>query len=108
VVILVGFFKWVFLKNLGGYFWIVFFLQQPWFVWGIDILKIDKNSTDLKCFMFQFGGLRTLFGGLSPPKPPVPTGLRMTTGTLKTHIASFQMCLLVLALKMVSKWIVIN
>ena len=82
MVILVGFFKWAFLKSLGGFFG-SFFLQQPWFVWGIDILEIDKNSTDLKCFMFQFGGLRALFGGLSPPKPPVPTRLRMTTGTFK-------------------------
>jgi len=23
---------------------------------GLDIAKIDKNSTDLQCFTFQFGG----------------------------------------------------
>jgi len=33
---------------------------------GLDILKIDKNSTDLYCFMFQFGGFGALFGGLRP------------------------------------------
>jgi len=43
---------------------------------GFDILKIDKTSTDLKCFMFQFGGLGALFGELSSSKPPpVATGL---------------------------------
>ena len=41
----------------------------------LDILKFDKNSSDLKCFIFQFGGLGALFGGLSPPKLPVATGL---------------------------------
>jgi len=25
---------------------------------GLGILKIDKNSTDLLCFIIQFGGLR--------------------------------------------------
>ena len=31
---------------------------------GLDILKIDKNSTDLLCFMFQFGGAwRFVWGG---------------------------------------------
>jgi len=39
---------------------------------GLDILKFDKNSTDLLCFMFQFGGIGDLFGGLSSP---VATGL---------------------------------
>jgi len=29
----------------------------------LDILKFDKNSTDLKCFIFQFGGAWSLFGG---------------------------------------------
>ena len=24
-------------------------------VWELDTLKFDKNSTDLKCFIFQFG-----------------------------------------------------
>jgi len=32
----------------------------------LDILKIDKNSTDLQRFLFQFGVLGA-FGGLSPP-----------------------------------------
>ena len=39
-------------------------------VGGLDILKFDKNSTDLKCFIFQFWGLGVLFGGISPPKTP--------------------------------------
>jgi len=33
---------------------------------GFDIQKFDKNSTDLKCFIFQFGVLGVLFGGLTP------------------------------------------
>ena len=44
-------------------------------VGGLGILKFDKNSTDLKCFIFQFGGLGVLFGGLSPPKTPMATRL---------------------------------
>jgi len=28
---------------------------------GLDILKIDKNSTDLLCFIIKFGGLGALF-----------------------------------------------
>jgi len=28
------------------------------------ILKFDKTSTDLKCFIFQFGGLGALFEGV--------------------------------------------
>ena len=32
--------------------------------------KIWQNSTDLQCFVFQFGGLGVLFGGISPPKHP--------------------------------------
>ena len=35
-------------------------------------LKIDKNSTDLQCFMFQFGGAWSFVWGA---KPPVATGL---------------------------------
>ena len=34
---------------------------------GLDILKFDKICTDLKCFIYQFGGLGALFGELSPP-----------------------------------------
>ena len=37
---------------------------------GLDILKFDKNSTDLKCFIFQFAGLGGLFGGAKPTKDP--------------------------------------
>jgi len=29
----------------------------------LDIVKIDKISTDLSCFMFQFGGLELCLGG---------------------------------------------
>jgi len=36
---------------------------------GLDTAKINKNSTDLHCFMFQSGGLGTSFGGISPQKP---------------------------------------
>jgi len=39
------------------------------FVQGGLTFKFDKNSTNLKAFIFQFGGLGALFGGLSPPKP---------------------------------------
>jgi len=39
----------------------------------LDILKIDKNSTDLLCFMFQFGGLEVCLGA----KPPVATELTL-------------------------------
>ena len=41
---------------------------------GLDILKIDKKSTDLY-FIFQIGGLETLFGGITAPKPPMATRL---------------------------------
>jgi len=37
--------------------------------------EIYQNSNNLQCFIFQFGGLEALFGGLSPPKSPVATGL---------------------------------
>jgi len=45
------------------------------YVGVLDILKFDKNSTDLRCFIFKIGGLGALFWGLSPPKTPVATGL---------------------------------
>jgi len=32
--------------------------------------KFDKNSTDLYCFIFQFGEIVASLGGLSLPKPP--------------------------------------
>jgi len=35
---------------------------------GLDILKIDKISTDLQCFMFRFGGLEHYLGGAKPIK----------------------------------------
>jgi len=31
----------------------------------LDILKIDENSTDLQCFIFQFRGLGALATGLN-------------------------------------------
>ena len=37
---------------------------------GVDILKIDQISTDVLCFMFQFGGFGALFGGAKPTKAP--------------------------------------
>jgi len=33
------------------------------YVWGLDILKLDKHSIDLKCFIFQFGGGLELYLG---------------------------------------------
>ena len=39
-------------------------------VGGLDILKFDKNSTYLKCFIFQFAGLGGLLGGAKPTKDP--------------------------------------
>ena len=36
---------------------------------GLNILKIEKNSTDLLCFIFPFGVVGALFGGLNPPTP---------------------------------------
>ena len=41
---------------------------------GLDILQIDKNSTDLYGFMFQFRGLGVLFGGVMPTKSPRDNG----------------------------------
>jgi len=46
---------------------------------GLDLLKLDKNSTDLQGFIFQFGGMELCLGGLNPPKPPVATGLLVTS-----------------------------
>ena len=43
--------------------------DSTWVI-GLDILKFDKNSTDLKCFIFQFAGLGGLFGGAKPTKDP--------------------------------------
>jgi len=34
---------------------------------GLDILKFDKNSTDLKCFVFQFREAWSFVWGLRPP-----------------------------------------
>jgi len=36
---------------------------------GLDIIKVDKSSTDVLWFMFKFGGLGTLFGGDKPTNP---------------------------------------
>jgi len=42
-----------------------------------DILKIDKNCTDLVLYIL-IRGLGALFGWLNPPKlPPVATGLNI-------------------------------
>jgi len=42
----------------------------------LDIIKFDKNSTDLYCFIFQFERAWSfVWRGISPPKPPVATGL---------------------------------
>jgi len=49
-------------------------------VGGLDILKIDKNSTVSQCLMFQFGDLKLCLGRLSPPKPPRGDGTEQTVG----------------------------
>ena len=36
----------------------------------LNILKIDKNRTDLQCFIFNIGELGALFGGAKPTKTP--------------------------------------
>jgi len=42
--------------------------------------------------MFQFGGgLGVLFGGLSPPKPPVATGLFLKWCQVSFHIVMAQL-----------------
>ena len=53
---------------------------------GLDILKIAKISTDLLCFIFQFGGLGALREGLSPPKYPVATRLPRRTLTYSCRL----------------------
>jgi len=40
------------------------------FVQGGLIFEFVKNSTNLECFIFQFGGIGAFFGGVSPPNPP--------------------------------------
>jgi len=42
--------------------------------------KFDKNSTNLWCFLFQFGGLGALFGGPNPPN------LSRGDGTASNHV----------------------
>ena len=39
-------------------------------VGGFDILKFDKNSTDVKCFIFQFGGSWSFVWGTKPTQDP--------------------------------------
>ena len=51
---------------------------------GLDILKIDNNSTDLQCFTFQFGGAWSFVWGSKPTEaPPLATGLSPS----KSHYA---------------------
>jgi len=52
----------------------------------VEILKMDKNSTDLLCFMFQFGGIGALFGGQNAPKIPVATGLGLSPEFSSIHV----------------------
>ena len=52
---------------------------------GLDILKIDKISSDSLCFMFQFVGLGTLFGGAK--RLEAPPWRRDCTGTHPPGIA---------------------
>jgi len=39
-------------------------------VGGLDILKFDKNSTDVKCFIFPFEGAWSFVWGAKPTKDP--------------------------------------
>jgi len=43
----------------------------------LDILKIDKSQLIYSVSSFNLGDLETCFEGLSPPKPPVVTGLNI-------------------------------
>ena len=52
--------------------------KSPYVCAGLlDILKIDKNSTDLQCFILQFRGLGALFLEVKPTNPLVATGLNI-------------------------------
>ena len=50
-------------------------VARKFWIGGLDILKFDKNSTVVRCFIFQFGG--ACLEGLSPPKPPRGDGTEM-------------------------------
>jgi len=41
---------------------------------GQNRRRIDENFTDFSCFIFQFGEVEALFGGLRSQKPLVVTG----------------------------------
>jgi len=63
-------------------------------VWGGLTFKFDKNSTNLQCFIFQFGRAWSFVWGLSPPKPPLATGLidtkqQLATTSYSTQIVTF-------------------
>jgi len=45
---------------------------------SLDIENLIKIPVAYSVSYFHLGRLGTLFGGLSPPKPPVATGLRVT------------------------------
>ena len=55
---------------------------------GLDILKLDKKSTDVQCFIIQFGQDWSFAWGLSHQKPPVATGVRVTTPRLSSYDAT--------------------
>jgi len=42
---------------------------------GLDIIKLTKILLIYSVSRFNLGGLKLCLGGLSPPKPPVATGL---------------------------------
>jgi len=45
--------------------------------WGLDIVKIPKTPLIYSVSRFNFEGLGTLFGVLSPPKPPRGDGTEL-------------------------------
>jgi len=53
----------------------------------IDTIKIDKNSTDLECFIFHFEKVWSIVWGAKSPKTPMATGLVETYG--KGNLNSF-------------------
>jgi len=55
-----------------------FTFEQEW----LDILQIDKNSTDLYCFIVQFGGACNFVRGAKPTKASCPCCRNMFSWTL--------------------------
>jgi len=54
------------------------------FVQGLDIVKIDKTPLICGVLYFNFGGAWWIVWSLTPPKPPVVTGLLPNIHFLRT------------------------